>query len=306
MTRARSLRLRAELLLVAVAAIWGATFVIVKDALEQVSTLLFLGVRFTIAAVALALLFRGRLGTHHHLKRTGEVRAGLIVGLFLFAGYVLQTAGLRYTTAAKAGFITGFYIPLVPVVSALIYKRLPHASEILGVALATAGMTLLTMTSLNLDVSRGDLLVLGCSVAFAFHIVVLGHYSKHLSFEKLALYQISAASLLSLATFWWAEPMRWKLTGGVAFAIGLTALLATAFAFAAQTWAQQFTTPTRTALIFSLEPVFAWVTAFLLAGETLTGRALTGAALILAGILAVELKPFGRKNPNESMGAESL
>jgi drug/metabolite transporter (DMT)-like permease len=295
MNRASSLRLRADLALVAVSAVWGCTFVIVKEAIEQVSTMLFLAIRFSLAAIALALIFRTR-GTHGHWGRRKQLLAGAVVGLCLFAGYVLQTMGLRETTAAKAGFITGFYIPLVPLLGALVYRRAPRFAEVLGVLAATGGMMLLTMPSLQFDIARGDLLVLGGAVSFAFHILVLGHCSKHMSYERLAIAQIAAAALLAWSSLSWIEPVRWHPTAGVFFALGLTSLLATAFAFAVQTWAQQFTTPTRTALIFSLEPVFAWVTSFLVVGEVLNGRAMAGAALILAGILTVELKPAPRPN----------
>src|SRR5215831_16634500 len=108
MTRSTSLRFRADLALVLVALIWGSTFIIVKEAVEQVSILLFLAVRFLIASVALALIFRGR-GCHSHWSRARQLRGGALTGFLLFGGYLLQTAGLRYTTAAKAGFITGFY-----------------------------------------------------------------------------------------------------------------------------------------------------------------------------------------------------
>ena len=294
MIRTGTHRLQADLALVLVAAVWGSTFIIVKDALEQVSTMLFLTVRFSIAAIALAIIFRSR-ASRSTGNRSAELRAGLIVGLCLFSGYVLQTAGLRFTTAAKAGFITGFYIPLVPLLGALIYRRAPQFSEVLGVVLATAGTMLMTMESFRFEIGKGDLLVLGCSFAFALHILALGHFSKHVAFEKLTIYQVAIGALIGLATCGWIEPVRWHLTGGVVFALILTALFATALAFAIQTWAQQFTTPTRTALIFSIEPVFAWVTSYFLAGEVLSGRAIGGAGLILAGILAVELKPFGTR-----------
>lgn len=290
MTSRASLRLRADCALVLVALVWGSTFIIVKEALEQVSTLLFLGLRFAIAAAALALIFRGK-GSRAHGKRSTELRAGLVMGCFLFCGYFLQTAGLRSTTAAKAGFITGFYIPLVPVIGAIVNRRLPHLAEAAGVVMATIGMTLLTLSPGSLSAGKGELLMLGCSVAFAIHILLLGHYSKRVSYERLSVYQIATAASLSGLTFWWAEVPRWHLTSGVVVALLLTSLLATAFAFAVQTWAQQFTTPTRTALIFSLEPVFAWLASFLLAGEILNARSALGAALILAGILMVEIKP---------------
>jgi len=296
MTGGSSLRLRADLSLALVALIWGSTFVLVKGALEHVSTMLFLAVRFSIAALALAVALRSQAAHPQAGQMPGwrrEIRAGAIVGLCLFSGYVLQTAGLRYTTPAKAGFITGFYIPLVPLLAGIIYRRAPQATELLGVALAATGTALMTLTGMNLKIGAGDLMVLGCSVAFAFHILALDHYTKLVTFEKLSLYQVATGAILGLATFSWIEPARWHFTTGVLLALGITSLFATALAFSVQSWAQQFTTPTRTALILSLEPVFAWMTSFLLAGEMLSGRAVAGAALILAGILLVEVRPAG-------------
>jgi drug/metabolite transporter (DMT)-like permease len=281
----------ADLALVSVALIWGATFVMVKKALGDISTVLFLALRFSIATVVLWLTFRGR-GAHFPRDSKLELRAGVIVGLFLFAGYLLQTAGLKLTTASQAAFITGFYIVLVPLFGALVYRRAPQASELIGVAMATAGTGLMTLRSARFDIGRGDLLVLGCAIAFAFHILLLGHYARQMSFESLSLYQIATCAVLGLASFWWFETPRVVWSWAVVIALAVTSLLATALSFSVQSWAQQFTTPTRTALIFSLEPVFAWVTSFLAAREVLSPRAAAGAILILAGILTVELKPM--------------
>jgi drug/metabolite transporter (DMT)-like permease len=284
-------RVAADLALVSVALIWGATFVMVKKALGDISTVLFLALRFSIAAIALWLTFRSR-GAHFPRDSRLEIRAGVIVGLFLFAGYLLQTAGLRLTSASQAAFITGFYIVLVPLFGALVYRKAPRISELIGVAMATAGTGLMTLRSARFDIGRGDLLVLGCAIAFASHILVLGHYSRRMSFETLSLYQIATCAVLGLASFWWFETPRVVWSWAVVIALAVTSLLATALSFSVQSWAQQFTTPTRTALIFSLEPVFAWVTSFLAAREVLSPRAAIGAMLILAGILTVELKPM--------------
>ncbi len=278
--------------LIAVAFIWGTTFVLVKQALAEVSTLLFLALRFTAAAAVLALIFRREFSSP---KRLESLRGGLIAGVLLFAGYVLQTFGLRYTSASKTGFITGLYIPLVPLFGTLIYKKLPQISEVVGVAAAFAGMALMSIQGEILDIGRGDLLVAGCAVAFAFHILVLGRFAGTANVGLLSVVQIAAAMCLGSATFWWIEPVHLRWTTQVAIALAVTSLLATAFAFSVQTWAQRWSSPTRTALIFSLEPVFAWVTSYVVAGETLTPRATAGAALILAGILIVELKPFGAR-----------
>ncbi len=284
-------RLKADLALVGVAFIWGATFILIKEALSAVSTVLFLTLRFGIAAAALWLIFRGRK-VNGPRNRRQELWIGFVVGACLFSGYVLQTAGLRYTSASKAGFITGFYIVLVPILNALIYRRTPQISEAVGVGFATVGMGLMTLNSLRWQMEWGDLLVLGCSFAYALHIILLGHFSQRMSYEVLSLNQIATGAVLGALTFWWVETPRLAWTPGVIAALGVTSLLATALAFSVQSWAQQFTTPARTALIFSLEPVFAWMTSFALAGEVLIPRALLGAGLILCGILFVELKPI--------------
>jgi len=287
------LRWRADVALVFVCMVWGTTFVIVKEALADVSTLLFLAVRFALAAAVLALVFLGPVGRVRAANRSLAIRGGAVAGVLLFAGYVLQTFGLRLTTASKTAFITALYIPLVPIFSALIHRKAPQRAETAGVAMAAVGMGLMTAHRNLLEVSLGDFLVAGCAVAFALHIVALGHFAKSADTGTLAVTQIATCAVLASALFWWAEPMRVRWSARVWIALAVTSLLATALAFALQTWAQRFTTPTRTALVFALEPVFAWVTSWLVAGETLTGRTLGGAALILAGIVLAELKPFG-------------
>ncbi|MEO7143057.1 MAG: DMT family transporter, partial [Bryobacteraceae bacterium] len=156
-----------------------------------------------------------------------------------------------------------------------------------------------TLPGMRLQVAPGDLFEIACAFCFAAHIVVLGHFAGRVSFTRLSLYQIATAALLGAGTFWWVETPRIRWTPTVLFALAVTGLLATALAFAVQTWAQQHTSPTHTALVFALEPVFAWLTAFAATGEILSRQAAIGAALILAGILLVEMKPVhtGRNQP---------
>jgi drug/metabolite transporter (DMT)-like permease len=289
MTAGRPAGWRVDGSLVAVALIWGTTFVLVKQALADVSTLLFLTMRFSIAAAALALIFRKEFRAPN---ASASLLRGVLAGIFLFGGYVLQTAGLKFTSASKAGFITGLYVPLVPIIGGLIHQKLPQISELVGIAIAFTGMVLLTVQKDILEIGRGDLLVAGCAAAFACHIVVLGRFAPTSNLGLLTVAQIATAALLGAATFWWAEPVRLTLTINVWVALAVTSLLATALAFSIQTWAQRWSSPTRTVLIFSMEPVFAWLTSYLLAGEVLSQRGMAGAALILAGILVVELKPF--------------
>jgi drug/metabolite transporter (DMT)-like permease len=275
--------------LVAVTVIWGATFVLVKQALADVSTLLFLTLRFSIAAVALALIFRKEFRAPN---ASASLRRGVLAGIFLFGGYVLQTSGLKFTSASKAGFITGLYVPLVPIIGGLAYRKLPQISELIGVVIAVVGTILLTVQKDILNIAGGDLLVAGCAAAFACHIVILGRFAPQSNLGVLTVAQIATGALLGAATFWWVEPVQLHWSVNVWVALAVTSLLATALAFLIQTWAQRWSSPTRTVLIFSLEPVFAWLTSYLVAGEVLSHRGMAGAALILAAILVVELKPF--------------
>ncbi len=292
MAERRPPRWRTDLSLAAVAMIWGATFVLVKGALSDVSPVLFLGLRFSAATLALGCLY---LRNPSGRVARGGWSGGAITGVFLYAGYLLQTLGLRFTTPAKSGFVTGLYIVLVPLLSAIVYHRAPQISEVTGVAIATAGLGLMTLTGWTLAVSEGDLLTMGCAVAFSIHIVLLGHYSQRMAYGWLTLLQIGTCAAIALLTFWWVERPALRWNGQVLLALVVTALLGTALAFTVQTWAQRYTTPTRTALIFALEPVFAWLTSFILTKEMLSRQAAIGAVCILAGILLVELKPIGRR-----------
>ncbi len=288
-------RWRADLALAFVALVWGVTFVIVKRALADISTLYFLALRFTLASACLLIMFIAAF------RRTGAkavwrgLGGGAIAGVFLCAGYVLQTFGLRYTTAGKSGFLTGFYIVLVPVIGVAVFRRRPQLAEILGILIATAGIALLTVPSVRggIHINKGDLLTIGCAVAYSFHLLLLGYYSQREAFEPVALGQIACTALLCAMALP-LDPPKAVWSHSVILAIILTAVFATAFAFTIQTWGQARTTANRTALIFALEPVFALAAAVLVGGETLTGPGIAGSAFVLCGILAVELKPAQR------------
>lgn len=288
-------RWKAELALGFNAVIWGTTFVLVKSALHQISPLLFLALRFSVATVALAVVFRARWR-----KRSPDaprvtlqtVATAAMIGLFLFAGYLLQTLGLQSTTAPKSAFLTGLATVMVPLLAALVYKIRPRISEVAGVLAATLGMGLMTLESPIGSISRGDLLTFGCAIAFAAHIVATGHFAERIGYEVLSITQIGAAALAALSLVGWAETPRIQWQPLVIWAILMTGLLCTALAFTIQAWAQHYTTSTRTALIYALEPVVAWITSFCIAREGLSGQAAAGAVLILSGVILVEMKPF--------------
>jgi drug/metabolite transporter (DMT)-like permease len=214
---------------------------------------------------------------------------GVLIGLALFAGYAFQTFGLRETTPAKAGFITGMSVALVPLGQAIFLRRPPRRNSIIGVTLATLGLALLSLQA-DLSVNRGDLLVLACAVAFAAHILLTGRYAPEWQPLRLAFVQILTVALLSGAATLALEQPIGPPSGNVWFAALFTGLLATALAFFIQSRAQQATSPTHTALIYAAEPVFAGLFSFLLIGEVLGPRQIAGSALILAGMVISEFR----------------
>ncbi len=284
-------RLLADAALLGVAFIWGSTFVLVKNALESASTVLFLAARFSLAATVMALLYR---------RRAADPRAsrpGLVVGGLLFLGYLFQTIGLRLTTPAKSGLITGLAVVVVPVLGAALFRTRVNWNCWAGVAISTLGLYLLAAPSGGLALSPGDLWTLACAAAFGLHLLLLGRYSRTCGVAALSLAQVAVAAALALASFWWIEEPFLKWTPGLLAALAVTGLLATALAFTVQTWAQQFTSPTHTALILTLEPVFAWLTSYVVLGETLGVRGAWGAVLILAGIVASNTGAPPQPNP---------
>ncbi|HZQ69105.1 MAG TPA: DMT family transporter [Terriglobales bacterium] len=284
--------LKAHLSLVAMSLVWGATFVVIKSAVADISPLLFNAIRMSCAALILALAF------HRHLPgmKLGAIQSGGVAGFFLYLGNELQTTGLRYTTASKSAFLTGVSVVLVPVFLALFWRRGLNRWSVAGVALAFGGLYLLTVPSrpgagLNLSsLNRGDLYTLGAAVSFAFHIIVIGHVTREHRWQQITVIQVIVTALLMVVTAAGLETPQVAWTGRVYSGIAITACLSLALAFAVQAWAQQYTPPTHAALIFSLEPVFAWVTSFLFLGERLGSRAALGAACILAGVLISEQK----------------
>ena len=289
-------RRKADAALVWNSLVWGSTFALVKSALAGISPLKFLALRFTLATLVLSpLLWRAR-------KRWSwkAVRCGVLVGFFLFSGYALQTFGLRLTTAPKSAFLTGLTSLMVPLLASCVYRVRPQVSEVVGVIVATVGLGLMTLEGATGRIGAGDLLTLACALAFAAHIVTLGHFSGEMSFELLSVAQIATAAVLAASLCLWTDtsPIQWRPI--VVYGILITGLLATALAFTIQAWAQQFTTSTRTALIYMLEPVFAWITSYLLTGDSLGGRAAAGAGLILGGVVMVEMKPLNpRGHPSK-------
>ncbi|MCX7671289.1 MAG: DMT family transporter [Anaerolineae bacterium] len=285
----------ADAALLVVTAIWGGTFVMVKDAVAAYPVFSFLAIRFTIAAVALLplLYLRRRSRGRRWSGSTNRVAFGVAaggIGLALFAGYAFQTAGLHLTTPAKAGFITGLSVVIVPVLALWFGRSGQDAGRAmwLGVGAATAGLALLSLQE-GLIIATGDLLVFCCAISFAVHILLTGRFSPRYDPVWLTFGQVVVVAVCS-AIAALAFETRPALTGPVLFAAAFTGVLATSLAFGVQTVAQRFTNATHTALIFAAEPAFAALFSYLLIGELLGPRQLLGCGLILAGMLLAELR----------------
>ena len=297
--------LKAHLLLLAATFVWGATFIVIKSALADSTPLVFNAVRMAFAAIVLCAIFFRQL---RHLP-AGALRAGFEIGTVMWLGYEFQTAGLLYTSASKSAFLTGLCVVLVPLLLAVFWRRHVNRYTIAGVAAAFVGLYLLcvppnqglSLASLN----RGDLLTLGCAVAFAFQIIILGRSAQHYDFAHLVPIEISVCALWMIVSIPIADRHGFiRFTPAMIAALAVTALLGTVACFIVQAWAQRFTPPTHTALIFALEPVFAGLTSYVLIGERLGSRAFLGAALILAGVLASELLGHVQK-PEEELAEEA-
>jgi len=284
-------RLRADLSLAFCTLLWGATFVVVKSSLNYSSVFVFLAARFTLASLLMAA-FRPRV--FRALKRE-ELVAGAALGFFMFGGYAFQTAGLLYTTPAKSGFVTGSSVVLVPLLLGLFWGRRLTVWVYAGVSAAVFGLYFLTVPAEGIShLNRGDLLTLVAAGLYAVHIILVGDYTRRHSVAALSVLQVAScaalawlATGLTSATGW--QPARFSWEGKSLLGIAICAFLATAVAFSIQLWAQQYTSSSHAAILFTLEPVFASLTSYLLIRERLGTRALLGAVFVLAGILIAEL-----------------
>ena len=286
-----SRKLKADLLLIFCTLIWGATFVLVKDALANASVFVFLALRFLLATVVLILMY----GSQLRVAGTSGFRAGALIGCCMFGGYAFQTAGLALTTPSKAAFITGFFVVFVPLLLALFGSRRAPLWVWFGALSAFVGLYFLAVPSSGLSaLNGGDLLVLACAFMFALHVISIGHYSSRYSPGALTLIQVAVTALFTtlcvpLFALFGIEQPRVMWTRGLILAVVTTGIFATAVAFSVQVWAQQYTSANHAAIIFTLEPVFAGLTSFFFYHERLNARSLVGAALILGGILIAEL-----------------
>jgi drug/metabolite transporter (DMT)-like permease len=257
--------------------IWGATFPATKAALEQMPPLSFLGLRFLLGTLLIAAWF---FTTGHRLRREKAiVSASAIATLFLFFGYALQTVGLHYTTASNSAFLTALYVIIVPLMLRRFDRRVLTATIV-----ATAGLWLLVKPSATMNL--GDVMTIGCAIAFAGHIVCLERYTRLFDAPSLLLWQMSAMTVLFLSMMVWEQAPAKAFAPTEAIVIGLvvTGVFATG-AFAVQMWAQQLIPAQQVALIFAAEPAYAAWLAWYFLGETLDVQGWIGSGLILTAVI---------------------
>ncbi len=277
-------RRKAEVILIIVTLIWGGTFVVIKGALDDASPLFFVWVRFAIAVLILTPCMLTRLQGF----TKPVIKSGIILGAIMFLGFSTQTMGLQYTTASKSGFITGLAVVFTPLLQMLIGKRMPRPGNLIGVVLVVIGLYLLTSPA-GASFNVGDALTLACAFFFALYIVYIDVFSKKFSIIHLVYLQILTVMVLSFIFAGGFETIRFNLTGNLLFALAYTALLATIINTYLQTEYQRYSTPTRAAIIFTLEPVFAALLAFLILHEILGLQGVIGGAVIVTGLIVSEL-----------------
>jgi drug/metabolite transporter (DMT)-like permease len=274
----------AELSLIGIAAVWGLTFPMVQDAVEELPTMAFLGYRFGAAALLVAAIFWRPL----RALSPGGWRAGVAMGVFLTAGYVFQTLGLERTSASNAGFITGLFVVITPLLGALVLRQRIGLVAWAAALVSAAGLYLLSGSE---GFNTGDALVLGCAVSFSAHILATGRAAADHHPGALLTVQLAVCGGFCLAAAAIGGRLEAPRGGEVWSALLVTALVASALGFFVQTYAQRHADPARTALILASEPAFAGLFSWLLNDERLSAVAWSGAVLIMAAIVAIEIVP---------------
>jgi drug/metabolite transporter (DMT)-like permease len=285
-------RFKAHCALMACSFFWGVTFVVVKNALVDISVFAYLSARFMLGALPMIWIYRDDL---RNLTRD-EAWAGIQVGLFMAGGYAFQTAGIARTTPSKAAFITGLSVVLVPIFLAVFWRRKIGAWAWGGAAGSFAGLYFLTVPAEGFSrLNHGDLLVMGCAVLYALQIIFIARFTGKYSLGALSCLQVILTGVLSTIAVPILDVTRLehffvRFTPQMEFGVIVTAIFTTALAYPLLVWGQSHTTATNTALILTSEPVFAAITSFVVLHERLGGRALAGAILILSGIAIAEWK----------------
>jgi drug/metabolite transporter (DMT)-like permease len=282
----------ADLSLLILTLLWGSSFWVVHETLLGVSAGVFLVLRFGIATVGGGIVVLARRAR----PTPGVYRDGALLGLSLFLGFLFQTEGLRFTTPARSGFLTGLSVLLVPLIERVLYRRSVPPRAWLGVLLALIGLGVLVnpLGELGAGVHLGDLLTTGCALAFSFQIIWTSEKTKGHELSFVTLVQVATTGILSL-TILPFEDRSFAPTGAVLGALAYTGIVTTTLAYLVQNWAQRHVSATRAAILFTLEPLFAALVSHVIGGEPLGVGLLSGGALIVLGVLVVEVARAGTR-----------
>ena len=290
--------IQANLLMLLAAGIWGFAFVAQRVGMETMGPHWFNSLRFFIGVVALVpvVLWIGRnkaktIDQENELKSSNKtlMLGGLAAGFLLFVGATFQQVGLQYTTAGKAGFITGMYIFFVPLIG-LFFRMKTGLGTWVGAVVALWGLYLLSINE-DFTLSKGDTLQLICAAAFAGHVLMIGYLASKMDTVKLSLIQFFVAGVLAMGLALYSEQLTWEMIASTAVPLLFAGVMSTGIAYTLQTIAQQHAHPSHAAIILSSEGVFAVIGGFLLLNEVLPPKGLLGCGLILAGMLMSQLMP---------------
>jgi len=272
----------ADFLLILVAISWGSTFILVQNAIKDIPAFTFLFLRFSLAFLLMFIIFYKKLDFSKEV-----LKAAFILGIFNFGGYGFQTVALYFSSSSIVAFLTGLFVIFTPLFSFLIFKKKIRKNAILGSIFAIIGLYLLTLSD-NLNIGKGELLAIICAVFYALHVTFTDIFSKKYNIFSLVTFQFLTVSIISLLFIPFENINQIHFSTEAIIAIFITSVIATVFAFFIQTFAQQYTTPTKTAIIFALEPVTA---AFLgvLNGEILTFKQIIGGILVIFAMIIAEI-----------------
>ncbi len=287
-------QLKSDLFLIFITAVWGSSFTLMKNILDDIPPFTFLALRFSTAAIILLIIFHKKL---RELNKASILK-GFVIGLMLFGSLALQVIGLNYTTAPNSAFITSLNVIMVPIVSSILLKKKPARSSMIGVAFAFIGLFFVS-GGLNFKVSIGEILTFLCAICVTMQIIFIDKFTNNEDPVLLGVLQVVFSAILSIGSWIYIDFKPFTLNQSIVITILVTGVLGTALAYTGQTIVQKFTSPTRAALIFTLEPVFGVVFFILIPNsqsiaERISLHTLIGCVLILLGTLVSELK-FDKK-----------
>lgn len=298
MDRTKKQVLFADLGLLLVALLWGAGFLFTKRGLDYITPLWMMSMRFVGATIIMSIVF------YKNFRKISksDLKAGLIIGIFLYIAFATQTIGLQFTSISNQAFLTATNVVFVPFLVWAVYKKAPDKFAFIGAALATVGIGLITLKE-GLHLNVGDMWTLACAVFFAGHIVSIGFFAKDNDPIALTIVQFAVAAVLSLVSALITEPLPAKIGSEAMFSIGYMVLASTLLAFLLQNICQKYTPSTHASLILSLESVFGTLVAVVFEGEMFNMQMALGCITVFAAILLIETRfeflGFGKKESSE-------